>query len=142
MRYTTILDLRDWPLIYRNQNARLLYMHLVLISGYHDYNRDFANISIRRLADDVGLSVSATRHALGLLDRAKIIQRHGTGWLVRKYLKEQPISKRETKRVGVVQQPQEPGEASPRKTSLQQLQERAAAGDKRAEELIKKYFTK
>ena len=69
MRYTTIIDIRDFPELYRNQNLRLLYLHLVLKSGYHDDDRDQVHTSIRRLGYETGLTVSAVRHGLAMLKK-------------------------------------------------------------------------
>lgn len=94
MRYTTIIDLSEFPAVYRNKNVRLVYLHLVLKSGYHDNDRDLIDISIRNLACGVGLSVSATRHALHILEQAHMIRRSGPLWHVRKFIIEQEISPR------------------------------------------------
>lgn len=94
MRYTTIIDISEFPSIYRNHNLRLIYMHLCLRSGYHDDDRDLIDISIRRLASDTGLSVSSVRHGLKILQASRLIKRHGTLWHVRKYILEQEITPR------------------------------------------------
>lgn len=94
MRYTTIIDLSEFPALYRNKNVRLVYLHLALKSGYHDNDRDLIDISIRNLAWAVGLSVSATRHALHILELAKMIKRAGPLWHVRKFIIEQEITPR------------------------------------------------
>ena len=94
MRYTTIIDLSEFPAVYRNKNVRLVYLHLVLKSGYHDNDRDLIDISIRNLSYAVGLSVSATRHALHILELAKMIKRAGPLWHVRKFIIEQEITPR------------------------------------------------
>lgn len=94
MRYTTVIDISEFPTIYRNLNARLLYLHLVLMAGYHDDDRDICDISIRRLADASGLTLSATRHALHILERAALISYQGNLILVKKFVQERTISKR------------------------------------------------
>lgn len=94
MRYTTIIDLSEFPAVYRNKNVRLVYLHLVLKSGYHDNDRDLIDISIRNLAWAVDLSVSATRHALHILEQARMIKRAGPLWHVRKFIIEQEITPR------------------------------------------------
>lgn len=99
MRYTTIIDITETPGIYRNKNARLVYLHLVLRSGYHDSDRDLIDISIRSLAMAVGLSVSATRHALACLEREKLISRDGTRWKILKWVvAELPTPRRQPKK--------------------------------------------
>lgn len=94
MRYTTIIDIREFPQIYRNENAKLVYLHLVLISGYHDEDRDQTNISIRQLSYDTGLTVSAVRHALKILSTVGLLSRSGITWTVKKFVLEKTISPR------------------------------------------------
>lgn len=94
MRYTTIIDIRELPGVYRNLNARLLYTHLCLAAGYHDDDRDIYRCSIRRLADECGLTVSATRHALKVLENTRLIARAGSAIRVRKWLSERTVTPR------------------------------------------------
>lgn len=94
MRYTTLIDIRDQPAVYRNINCRLVYMHLALRAGYHDNDRDVCNVSLRQLAREVGITLSACRHALSVLDRAKLVARQGTLLIVRKWTIEGPITPR------------------------------------------------
>lgn len=94
MRYTTIIDIRELPAIYRNVNARLVYLHMVLASGYHDNDRDQTEISIRRISYETNLTISAVRHALGCLERAGLISRTGITWTVKKFVLESTITPR------------------------------------------------
>lgn len=94
MRYTTLLDITEFPYLYRNRNVRLCYLHLVLKSGYHDSDRDLIEISIRRLADDVGITMGAARHALKVLKVYELIDFHGTTIEVKKWLIPDTISPR------------------------------------------------
>ena len=94
MRYTTIIDITEVPEVYRNHNARLIYLHLVLKSGYRDNDRDMIKISIRNLAMRTGMSVSATRHALTILTRHHLLSRAGETWLVKKWIIEDTITPR------------------------------------------------
>lgn len=94
MRYTTIIDITEWPSLYKNPAIRIVYLHLALKSGYHDHDRDIAVTSIRRLAWDTGLTVSATRHALEQLEKYHLLARQGAAWYVRKFVLEQPITSR------------------------------------------------
>lgn len=94
MRYTTTIDITEMPQVYRNQNARLLYFHLCLKCGYHDDDRDVIEVSLRRLADDVGLTLSATRHSLKILMASSLIRMEGSLILVKKWVDERPITKR------------------------------------------------
>ena len=94
MRYTTIIDIRELPAIYRNVNARLVYLPMVLASGYHDNDRDQTEISIRRISYETNLTISAVRHALGCLERAGLISRTGIIWTVKKFVLESSITPR------------------------------------------------
>lgn len=94
MRYTTIIDIREFPRIYRNDNAKLVYLHLVLISGYHNEDRDQTNVSIRQIAYDTGLTISAVRHALNVLQTAGLLSRSGITWSVKKFVLEKTITPR------------------------------------------------
>lgn len=96
MRYTTVIDITEMPALYRNHNARLVYLHLCLRCGYHDEDRDVINTSIRRLAGDIGITVAAVRHALNVLEASKLIERQGTVWNVRKWLPQQTVTPRPT----------------------------------------------
>lgn len=94
-----MIDISELPEIYRNMTARLIYMHMSLKAGYHDSDRDLVTLSIRRVAAEVGVTVSATRHALHLLERSGLLTREGQVWRVRKWVEEQTITTRaKTKR--------------------------------------------
>lgn len=94
MRYTTIIDIRELPAVYRSTSCKLIYLQLVLQAGYHDDDRDIARTSIRRLAADTGLTISATRHALAVLEDSGLIRRQDGLVRVRKWLSERPITER------------------------------------------------
>jgi DNA-binding transcriptional regulator YhcF (GntR family) len=99
MRYTTVIDISEISEIYKNPTARLLYLHMSLKAGYHDVDRDLVRLSIRRLSADVGVTVSATRHALHQLERSGLLTREGELWRVKKWVEEQQITTRaKTKR--------------------------------------------
>ena len=99
MRYTTVIDISEISEIYKNSTARLIYIHMCLKAGYHDADRDLVRLSIRRLSADVGVTVSATRHALRLLERVGLLTREGELWRVKKWVEEQQITTRaKTKR--------------------------------------------
>lgn len=97
MRYTTLIDISDVPALYRNQNTRLLYLHMVLKSGYHDDDRDLLALSIRSLAYGCGLTVSATRNALRQLMAAGMVTKTDRGFIVKKWVKTQQITPRKQK---------------------------------------------
>lgn len=94
MRYTTIIDIREDRRLYSNVNVRLVYLHLCLIAGYHDDDRDFADISLRRLADDVGITLSATRHALKVLSALSLLSIEDGRMKVTKWLPDKSITRR------------------------------------------------
>lgn len=99
MRYTTVIDITDISEVYKNPTARLIYLHMSLKAGYHDDDRDIVRLSIRRVSADVGVTVSATRHALRLLERVGLLIREGELWRVKKWVEEQQITTRaKTKR--------------------------------------------
>lgn len=99
MRYTTVIDISEFPVVYRNMNARALYLHMALKSGWHDENRDQLAVSIRQLAAGVGLTVSATRHALAVLAKAQLIRadKEKKVWHVKKWHLDTPPSPRPRK---------------------------------------------
>lgn len=88
MRYTTVIDISEIPRVYKNHNARLIYLHLALKSGYHAEDRDRIRSSIRRIAAALGISVSATRHALAQLESEHLVTRIDGGWIVKKWVVE------------------------------------------------------
>lgn len=94
MRYTTIIDISEYPAIYRNVNVRLLYLHLVLKSGYHENDRDIADTSLRRLQVETGLTLSAIRHAVKILERSNLISRQGSLINVKKFVLSETIESR------------------------------------------------
>lgn len=94
MRYTTIIDISDMPEVYRNRTARLLYIHLALAAGYHDEDRDQVRQSLRVMALRAGLTLSAVRHALALLQRAGLVSKDGDVWKVKKWFVDTPPSPR------------------------------------------------
>lgn len=164
MRYTTIIDIREFPQIYRNENTKLVYLHLVLISGYHDEDRDQTNISIRQLSYDTGLTVSAVRHALKILSTVGLLSRSGITWTVKKFVLEKTISSRirsEKKRTAaenlererIIQEEQKQREKEQKRRYQEEIKNgknplfemvndlmiRAENGDKEAKENLKRY---
>ena len=71
-----------------------MYLHLVLKSGWHNDDRDLIEVSLRSLASGVGLTLSATRHALAQLEKAGLVIRQGSVWLVKKWILEEPVTPR------------------------------------------------
>lgn len=99
MRYTTVIDITDFPQIYRNLNARLVYIHMALKAGYHDDDRDICRLSIRSLAADVGITVSATRNALLQLEKSGLISKSSDCWIVKKWVLQESPTPRTQKTV-------------------------------------------
>lgn len=73
MRYTTVIDISEINSLYRNKHAVLLYFHLCLKAGYQDDNRDVVDTSIRRLSDELDMTISAIRNALRRLQEYKLV---------------------------------------------------------------------
>lgn len=119
MRYTTVIDVTEIPQVWGSPNVTRIYLYMVLKCGYHDEDRDMISVSIRNLAWRTGLTVSATRHALGVLQSYHLIERSGLRWRVVKWLEDAVISKRKTRK---------------EKTSEMVQQERIKAIDKIDEE--------
>lgn len=94
MRYTTIIDLRDFRRAYSNINVRLLYLHLVLASGYHAEDRDLCQLSLRQLAQDTGITLSAVRNAVKVLTQIGLLARQGDTWKVSKFVMPKEIPPR------------------------------------------------
>lgn len=71
MRYTTVIDVTEIADIWRNPNISRLYFFMAMKCGFHDNDRDLIKISLRVLAGQTGLTLSACRHAV------KVLQAHG-----------------------------------------------------------------
>lgn len=97
MRYTTVIDITDFPQIYRNIHARLVYIHMALKAGYHDDDRDICRLSIRNLAADVGITVSATRNALLQLEKSGLISKSSDCWIIKKWVLQESATPRTQK---------------------------------------------
>lgn len=142
----------------------MLYMYMALKAGWHDADRDLLDESIRQLAYHSGLTVSATRHALGQLIKAGLITRTGTVWKVTKWVPEQPVSPRaktarqqaaieaeaarrrereQREREEAIERQRRQQMAASGTTDYQRyldnLRERAAAGDQEAAQVLKRH---
>lgn len=93
MRYTTIIDIAQCPEIYRNINARLTYLHMVLTCGYHDNDKGLVRKSVRQLSAETGITKSAVENALRLLKRFDLVRKNRGRLYVRTWAPEQPITK-------------------------------------------------
>lgn len=85
MRYTTIIDVSEFPDVYRNRNATLLYLHCCLKAGWHDADRDTLRFSFRSIAATLGMTLSAARHAVSVLTAAGLLARDEDCWRVKKW---------------------------------------------------------
>lgn len=94
MRYTTVIDISDIADIYRNPAAVRVYIHMTLKCGYHDTDRDIYTGSIRRIMADLGLSLSATRHAIKVLQSHNLVRLQGGVYIITKYIPSETITPR------------------------------------------------
>ena len=85
MRYTTIIDITEYPAIWSSASCRTLYLHLVLKSGWHDDDRDMLRASIRQLSSATGLTKSAVEHAIRQLSKAGLLAKKEGAWMVKKW---------------------------------------------------------
>lgn len=98
MRYTTLIDISEWPELYQNVNVRCVYLHLVLRSGYHDDDRDKIRTSLRRVALQTGCTLAAVRHAVKVLQSHGLLKIEGPTWQVTKWVIGQNITSRAQQR--------------------------------------------
>lgn len=97
MRYTTIIDITEFPVIWRNPNAARLYFFMAMKCGYHDDDRDVLEMSLRTMAGQTDLTLSAIRNALGQLQKAGLATKDGDTWRVKKWVSsEAPTPRRQS----------------------------------------------
>lgn len=89
-----MIDITEIPSVYRNINTRLLYLHMAMKAGYHAEDLDLMGGSLRQLAAGTGLTFSAVRHGLKILEQAGLLERVGDAWRVKKWLPSAPGAKR------------------------------------------------
>lgn len=94
MRYTTVIDISEIAEIYRNPAAVRVYIHMTLKCGYHDTDRDIYTGSIRRIMADLGLSLSAARHAIKVLQAHHLVRLQGGVYVITKYIPSEVITPR------------------------------------------------
>lgn len=94
MRYTTVIDISENRRLYQSAPVRLVYLHLCLRAGYEDENRDLVKDSIRAIAADAGVTISAARHALQVLERHGYVKRSDGCTMVRHWLPAKNITPR------------------------------------------------
>lgn len=142
MRYTTIIDIRDFPEVYSNKNAVLLYLHLCLRAGYHAEDRDIVAISVRRLASEVGITYSAARHALAVLRKHQLVFAHTSLALrVCKFVVPTEIPQRSSARKTIEQERFEEQMRITREENRKNEERRKKAADERASPLeVLAYF--
>lgn len=100
MRYTTIIDVTEIPDIWRNPNVSRLYFYMAMRCGYHDDDRDQLRTSIRNLAYASGLTLSACRHALKVLQKFGLVSPMGEYYQVKKFVLEQKPTSRTQRTTG------------------------------------------
>lgn len=164
MRYTTIIDLTHLTRLWRNTNAIRLYYYLSCVAGYHDNDRDVVDRSLRTMAREAHMTLSAVRYAMATLTKYNLVVKTGPIYIVRHWLKEQPITPREdldkkSYRAKMAEQEDQARQirqeqqarqdqirlerAKSGKTSFmlyyESLQEKAAAGDLEAADMVEKH---
>lgn len=100
MRYTTCIDVTEIPDIWRNPNVTRLYFYMAMRCGYHDDDRDQLRISIRNLAYAAGLTLSACRHALKVLQKFGLVSPMEDHYQVKKFILEQKPTSRTQRTTG------------------------------------------
>lgn len=124
MRYTTVIDISQCPDIYRNINARLLYLHMVLTCGYHDNDKDLVRKSVRQLSAETGITKSATENALRLLKKFDLVRKIRGRLYVRTWAPEQPITKPKRKAQDIKDQAIEQEREDKQRQLLESIEER------------------
>lgn len=120
MRYTTLVDITEMP-CYRSTSARLLYLHLVCRAGYHKEDRDQVRASIRGLAYSVGLTLSATKHALALLKADGLVRWDAGIFYVTTFV--QPVLAAKRSASQIVDTPAQQREEQAREAEVQKLRD-------------------
>lgn len=92
MRYTTIIDISASAELYRSESVRLTYLHMCLICGYHDNDKGLLRHSLRHMAADIGITMSALRHAIKRLEGVGLVKRYRGKLYVRTWVEEQAIT--------------------------------------------------
>ena len=123
MRYTTLIDITEYPSIWRNNNAIKLYVYMTLKCGYHDDDRDMIKAGYRTLAAATGMTTEACRHALKMLQREGLLSRDGDSWRVTKFVLERKITKRALKSVGVIETDEEARQKQEAKEAAERTKE-------------------
>lgn len=87
MRYTTTIVITEVKAVWRNANASRLYTWMACGCGYHDNDRDLLRASLGVMAAETGLTISAVRNGLKLLQRHNLVRRvDGNQWHVAKWI--------------------------------------------------------
>lgn len=133
MRYTTVIDISEYPTLYGNVHCRILYFHMALKAGYHDEDRDIYRGSIRTLAVQSGLTVSATRHALAVLSRANLLTKVDNGWRVTKWVLTPSITARPKNRTEAAERKAAESFIERHERKAQEAQEQRRQDEKREE---------
>lgn len=138
MRYTTVIDVTEIDDVWNNPNTCRLYFYMALKCGYHDDDRDILKISLRTLAAQASLTLSATRHALSVLESLQLVTKEKDAFRIKKFLLEQKVTPRaRTKQQQEAQNMAELREAEQRKLD-KKLEEERRSRRNHDEEFIKR----
>lgn len=98
MRYTTAIDITEVAAVWRSHNATRLYLYMAMTCGYHDNDRDELRASLALMASRCGITISAVRCALRLLQREGLLTRRDDGaYIIKKYIvPEMPTPRQKT----------------------------------------------
>lgn len=124
MRYTTVIDVTEIADVWQNPNISRLYFYMALKCGYHDDDRDILRISLRNLAAQSSLTLSATRHALKVLENAKIVSKEKEAFRVTKFVLDKKPTSRTQKTTATT-------------SASEEAAEKARAADMKKEEEIR-----
>lgn len=97
MRYTTVIDITEIAGVWNNPNICRLYFYMAMKCGYHDEDRDILKISFRNLAAQSSLTLSATRHALKVLESQQLVIKEKDAYRVTKFVLEKKPAERTQK---------------------------------------------
>lgn len=135
MRYTTVIDISEMADVYRNPAVVRVYIHMTLKCGYHDTDRDIYTGSIRRIMADLGLSLSAARHAIKVLQAHHLVRLQGGVYVITKYIPSEVITPRAKTAKQAAQQAAQQAETA-RRIETQQSMEAAHDDNRRQLEAI------
>lgn len=92
-----MIDITEYPQVWRSESATRLYVLLTLKCGYHDDDRDQIRLSLHTMEAETGLTFSAVRHAIKTLMKAGLLVKEENGFRVVKWCAEKKITERSRK---------------------------------------------